>query len=246
MGRIITAQDMSPESNQLSTKAHANTKASLLHLHHNILLLHGRSDQRSEISELLGDRLGYQVCDADSGSEMLSETQLKLLKPDAVVIDVGTLPHSQQLVSTLSALMPDIAIIILVGYGEYQVAQEYLMLGAHDFITKPFAQERISVTLRNALALQDARREVKEVLRMTRPSGAEDSDKLGETAESAACGSILPLLAVNGDVRKLGDIESAVIRFAITFYNGRISTVSRKLGVGRSTLYRKLASLDRL
>lgn len=243
MTQAETAQGLSQESSEFSMQEQVTTKTSLMRLRHNVLLLNGRTDQRGEISELLHNRMGYNVLDADPSPEQLGDAKLRLLKPDAAVIDVATLPHSRQLVASLTALLPDTAIIILVGYGEYQLAQEYLMLGAHDFVTKPFSQERISVTLRNALALQDARREVRDMLRMTGQPQAAAGQQVEKDA--ASCGSLLSLLCPGGEVRKLHEIESATIRFAIAFYNGRISTVSRKLGVGRSTLYRKLASLDR-
>ena len=35
----------------------------------------------------------------------------------------------------------------------------------------------------------------------------------------------------------------SIIRFAITHYRGRMTEVSRRLGIGRSTLYRKLKDL---
>ncbi|MBD8686471.1 sigma-54-dependent Fis family transcriptional regulator [Rhizobium sp. CFBP 13717] len=44
----------------------------------------------------------------------------------------------------------------------------------------------------------------------------------------------------SGDVRKIADIEEELIRFALRFYRGQMSQVARKLGIGRSTLYRKL------
>ena len=43
-----------------------------------------------------------------------------------------------------------------------------------------------------------------------------------------------------GHVRKLADVEEELIRFALKFYHGQMSQVARKLGIGRSTLYRKL------
>jgi DNA-binding NtrC family response regulator len=43
-----------------------------------------------------------------------------------------------------------------------------------------------------------------------------------------------------GDVKKLEELEAEVIRFALAHYRGRMSEVSRRLGIGRSTLYRKL------
>lgn len=55
--------------------------------------------------------------------------------------------------------------------------------------------------------------------------------------------SSLVLLDALGEVRKLDDIESEVIRFAITHYRGQMSEVARRLQIGRSTLYRKLDTL---
>ena len=46
-----------------------------------------------------------------------------------------------------------------------------------------------------------------------------------------------------GHMRKLQDIESEVIRMAISRYDGHMSEVARRLGIGRSTLYRKLKEL---
>jgi DNA-binding NtrC family response regulator len=47
----------------------------------------------------------------------------------------------------------------------------------------------------------------------------------------------------NGHMRKLEDIESEMIRLAISRYDGHMSEVARRLGIGRSTLYRKLKEL---
>jgi DNA-binding NtrC family response regulator len=46
-----------------------------------------------------------------------------------------------------------------------------------------------------------------------------------------------------GGVRALEDIEAEVIRFAIAHYRGQMSEVARRLGIGRSTLYRRLDAL---
>ena len=46
-----------------------------------------------------------------------------------------------------------------------------------------------------------------------------------------------------GRGESLEDIEADVIRFALQHYRGHMSEVSRKLGIGRSTLYRKLKDL---
>jgi DNA-binding NtrC family response regulator len=46
-----------------------------------------------------------------------------------------------------------------------------------------------------------------------------------------------------GDLRKLDELEADIIRFALQHYRGHMSEVSRRLGIGRSTLYRKLKEL---
>lgn len=51
---------------------------------------------------------------------------------------------------------------------------------------------------------------------------------------------LLPMLDARGHVRALSVVELEMIRFAIEHYNGRMSEVARRLGIGRSTLYRKL------
>jgi len=50
----------------------------------------------------------------------------------------------------------------------------------------------------------------------------------------------MPLIAGNGEMRTLEDIEAATIRFALAHYRGQMSEIARRLGIGRSTLYRKM------
>ena len=65
---------------------------------------------------------------------------------------------------------------------------------------------------------------------------------------SAASGQALQNGGINlfrpdGNLRPLEDIEADVIRLAIGHYRGRMTEVARRLGIGRSTLYRKLGEL---
>ncbi|RFC62070.1 sigma-54-dependent Fis family transcriptional regulator [Fulvimarina endophytica] len=47
-----------------------------------------------------------------------------------------------------------------------------------------------------------------------------------------------------GDLRRLDEIEAAVIRLAVERYQGRMSEIARRLGIGRSTLYRKMRQYE--
>ena len=53
----------------------------------------------------------------------------------------------------------------------------------------------------------------------------------------------LPAIGADGEVRPLAEVEAAMIRLALERYSGRMTLVARRLGIGRSTLYRKLKEL---
>lgn len=72
------------------------------------------------------------------------------------------------------------------------------------------------------------------------------SNLIGESsrrAPSVTDGAGITLFAPDGNLRPLEDIEADVIRLAIGHYRGRMTEVARRLGIGRSTLYRKLSEL---
>jgi DNA-binding NtrC family response regulator len=52
--------------------------------------------------------------------------------------------------------------------------------------------------------------------------------------------NVLRLLDETGNLRQLDALEAETIRFALAYYRGQMSAVARKLGIGRSTLYRKM------
>jgi DNA-binding NtrC family response regulator len=59
-------------------------------------------------------------------------------------------------------------------------------------------------------------------------------------APVAAVAGALAMLTDAGEMRPLEELESEIIRFAISHYRGQMSEVARRLKIGRSTLYRKL------
>ncbi|MDT9598291.1 sigma-54-dependent transcriptional regulator [Sphingosinicella rhizophila] len=62
-------------------------------------------------------------------------------------------------------------------------------------------------------------------------------------AAAMSNGAGITLYDPDGNLRTLEEIESDVIRLAIGHYRGRMTEVARRLGIGRSTLYRKLGEL---
>jgi DNA-binding NtrC family response regulator len=63
-------------------------------------------------------------------------------------------------------------------------------------------------------------------------------------SEEAITGApAVTLYTSEGHLRPLEEIEADIIRLAIGHYRGRMTEVARRLGIGRSTLYRKLGDL---
>ncbi|MGK2909470.1 MAG: sigma-54-dependent transcriptional regulator [Sphingobium sp.] len=74
---------------------------------------------------------------------------------------------------------------------------------------------------------------------MTRQNSSSPPAARANHSEAAG----ITLFEADGHVRQLAEIEADVVRLAIGHYRGRMSEVARRLGIGRSTLYRKLAEL---
>jgi len=74
--------------------------------------------------------------------------------------------------------------------------------------------------------------QLSELLGDCEPAGGPKQDGVG-----------VQLYTDDGNLRPLEDIEADVIRLAIGHYRGRMTEVARRLGIGRSTLYRKLSDL---
>ncbi|WP_371134555.1 sigma-54-dependent transcriptional regulator [Phreatobacter sp.] len=56
-------------------------------------------------------------------------------------------------------------------------------------------------------------------------------------------GASIALVDAAGHVRPMEEIETEALKFALDHYRGQMSQVARRLGIGRSTLYRKLKDL---
>ena len=79
-------------------------------------------------------------------------------------------------------------------------------------------------------ARADARRRRRRAAEWPAPDEAATQGRFG----------VLSALDRRGNVRTLADVELEMIRLAIDHYHGQMSEVARRLGIGRSTLYRKL------
>lgn len=102
---------------------------------------------------ILGDA-GYQVDTAATGQEGLSRAMAGSF--DLVVTDLR-LPdlNGMELVRALRNRRPEIAVLIITGYGSVPNAVEAVKLGVADYIEKPFTPEQITEAVKRAVGVRE-------------------------------------------------------------------------------------------
>ena len=123
-------------------------------------------DDEAPIRESVGMILryeGHETVDAPDG-----RVALRLLKDDrgieAVLCDVK-MPAMDGLecLEQIKLIDPDLPVIMISGHGTVETAVEATKKGAYDFIEKPLDQDRLVLTLRNAIASRELRTETKSL-----------------------------------------------------------------------------------
>jgi two-component system, NtrC family, nitrogen regulation response regulator NtrX len=109
---------------------------------------------------------GYECVLAATGQEGLALAEREA--PDLVLLDVK-MPGMDglEVLERLRAMNDALPVIVVSGHGTISTAVEATKKGAFDFIEKPFASERVLVSLRNALdqrRLRDENRTLKRAV----------------------------------------------------------------------------------
>ncbi|HEX3862183.1 MAG TPA: sigma-54 dependent transcriptional regulator [Stellaceae bacterium] len=95
-------------------------------------------------------KLDVELLDASTGAQALA--QLGEAAPDIVLLDLE-LPDANgvEILRTIRQRGWPCAVIVVTAHGSVKIAVEAMREGAYDFIVKPFAPDRLTVTVRNAL-----------------------------------------------------------------------------------------------
>src|SRR5215471_10351169 len=109
---------------------------------------------------------GYEFIGAATGQEGLALAEREA--PDLVLLDVK-MPGMDgiEVLDRLRAMNDSLPVVVVSGHGTIGTAVEATKKGAFDFIEKPFASERVLVSLRNALdqrRLRDENRSLKKAV----------------------------------------------------------------------------------
>jgi len=164
-----------------------------------ILIVDDEKTIRWSLSEALQES-GYDVVEAETaerGTKMFRSKQ-----PDLVLLDMK-LPDGAGLdvLKIIRGEDGSIPVIMMTAYGEVETAVESMKCGAYDFILKPYALEKLRITIANALENQRLRSEVS----YTR------SRSTGKTGFDQFIGQSPAMMEIFDKIRKIGKSRANTI-----------------------------------
>ncbi|MGX9962263.1 sigma-54-dependent transcriptional regulator [Roseomonas sp. F4] len=117
---------------------------------------------QAEVARALLRDLGHEIRLAETGAAAVE--QGLAWRPDAILMDLELPDFSGfEAMRRLRAEGVEAAIIVVTAHGSVNHAVEAMREGAVDFIVKPFAKTRLTVTLQNALEKRALATELREV-----------------------------------------------------------------------------------
>src|SRR6188472_3157224 len=134
---------------------------------------------------------GYEFLGAATGQEGLALVEREA--PDLVLLDVK-MPGMDglEVLDRLRNMNESLPVVVVSGHGTISTAVEATKKGAFDFIEKPFASERVLVSLRNALDSRQLRDEVRTLKKAVEVRHQMIGDSAGLKQIMAAIGRAAP------------------------------------------------------
>lgn len=113
-----------------------------------ILIVDDELMMRNLLENILS-REGYKIHSAENGLKVLEF--LKTRKIDIIITDMK-MPHMDgfKLLGIVKKEHPEIGMIIMTAYGDTYTVKDALLLGADEYVTKPFKSYEISLVVERA------------------------------------------------------------------------------------------------
>src|SRR3989304_978475 len=156
----------------------------------NILVIDDERNSRAPCPRVLSEEGVIEVHGAATGKEGLQMADD--VAPDVVLLDLR-LPDGDgmDVLKTLKGRHPEIAVIIITGYGQVQSAVEAMKTGAADYLEKPFEHlDKLKLSVVRALEEVRARREIQRLHQLQ-----EKQNRVDQIRRGSAAGRALPGLS---------------------------------------------------
>ena len=157
---------------------------------------------------------------------------------DIVVLDTwqnstpGEKKHAE-LIEDIAALEQNVQVVVLTNFGQSQLAMDLADAGAFDFVTKPWNNEKLLVTLRNAYQMRQYANALMEADRLNDIEGTHQREQKVDLSGSKEETKLTEKTIT------LEQMERKMMKAAIKRCRGNISLAAEQLGITRQTLYNK-------
>jgi len=157
-----------------------------------VLIVDDDADMRELIETALAP-LEYAVTSCTSGEAALAH--LEADEVDVLVSDYRMQGMTGvELCRKARALKPNLAVILLTGFGSLELATDALRAGAYDFVSKPVSLQVLLITIERAVRRQTLRR---ELVRLNDVASATNSSIVGAGAAMKAVLDVVARVAKN-------------------------------------------------
>lgn len=174
---------------------------------------------------LLLQKYFSRVITEDNGEKIISHAAEGDV--DIVVLDAGsgsgkTFEDSLQITRKIVSLEQNVQVVALTNFGQTEAAMKLADEGAFDFAVKPWNNDKLLITLRNAWQMRQCSNTLKLIgMQNAAPEHIDDKE--------------------NGKERiiTLEQMEKKMMKAAIKRNRGNITNAAEELGITRQTLYNK-------
>jgi len=163
-----------------------------------ILVVDDNKSILSAVEILLQDEFDeiFTVANPNQLPSLLESTEFDLILLDMnFSAGVNTGNEGLYWLSRIKETKPEMEVVLFTAYGDVELAVRALKQGAADFVLKPWNNEKLIVTLRNVLKLQQSKKEIKILKQKENALRSEiNKEKHSIIAESPQMSDILKLI----------------------------------------------------
>ena len=191
---------------------------------------------------------GYRTAEYDCGSAVLSDSG-ELPAVACIDLGLGDVP-ALQVLQHLKARDEALPPIVVTVQHELETAVAAMRAGAYDYVTKPLERDRLLHAVRRASERRELLTHVRRLeSALSEKNGTQDSvgqsPPMHELAPARDESAVATLRSAEPEsIVPLRELERRAIEQALRATRGSVGEAAKLLGIGRATLYRRLATQE--
>ena len=127
-----------------------------------ILVVDDELDMLALLAMIISEKTDHKVTTTNNPLEVVQF--VKERKYDLIISDLKMpIMDGIELITEIKKIDQYIPILVITAYGSIESAEDAIIKGAYDYITKPFRKEQILIAIDRALEWKNMRKELREL-----------------------------------------------------------------------------------